>query len=172
VCHPLWLDIVNRETEDFSIVRVVPGGSSRQHSSYLGLLACTGHTDYVVIHDAARPFVTKDIVERNIQEVLMYQAVNTCIPSSDTIVHTKDGAFIDTIPLRREYWCGQTPQSFSYPLIRAAHEKAQDLEASDDCSLLKDNKIRVVIGNELNKKITTELDLFLAEQFLIKNVVI
>lgn len=152
-------------------IQVIPGGSCRQESSYLSLLACDADTDYVVIHDAVRPFVSKQIIQDNIDQVLLHKAVDTCIPSADTLVHSLEGTWIDTIPNRKEFLRGQTPQSFSFNLITEAHKTAlaNGLEnSSDDCTLVKnlDHPIKIVMGSEHNIKITSELDLFLAERLL------
>jgi ribitol-5-phosphate 2-dehydrogenase (NADP+) / D-ribitol-5-phosphate cytidylyltransferase len=171
VCQSKWISEVKEELKSFSNIKIVPGGSTRQESSYLGLLACGQTTKIVVIHDAVRPFVSREILQKNVEAALLYQAVDTCIPSADTIVHSSSGEFIDSIPNRSEYLRGQTPQSFSYPLIVEAHKRAlsQGLtNSSDDCRLVLDfgKKIHIVSGEERNIKITTELDLFLAEQLL------
>ncbi len=97
--------------------RVVPGGKTRQESSHLALKACGQDTEIVVIHDGVRPFVTKEILKKNIDGARKYGAVDTCIPMTDTLVHAPDHEKIRTIPPRSEYYQGQTPQSFSYPLI-------------------------------------------------------
>jgi 2-C-methyl-D-erythritol 4-phosphate cytidylyltransferase len=160
VCHPAWIDTVKSEVG--ACARVIQGGESRQHSSYAGLLACKPTTTHVVIHDAVRPFVTEQILRENVAAAIKHGAVDTCFPSADTIVHSLDGETVASIPKRSHYLRGQTPQSFSYPLILEAHKKATR-DASDDCSLI-DGPIHIVRGAESNMKITSELDLFLAEQ--------
>lgn len=144
----------------------VPGGSTRQESSYLGLLACGKETDLVLIHDGVRPFVTTEILRANIEGAKRYGAVDTCIPSTDTLVHGTDT--IHSIPPRAEYQRGQTPQTFHYELIRKAHEQAYKKEATDDCQLVLEmgHPVHIIPGDEYNIKITTELDLFLGEQIL------
>ncbi len=160
VCHSDWLALVKEETACYS-VRVCEGGETRQRSSYLGLLACPEDTQYVVIHDAVRPFVSQEILEKNVRRVKIAKAVDTCIPSADTIVHSKNGHTIDQIPLRQDCFRGQTPQSFEYSLILRAHENTQRTNASDDCSLVLElgHPVEIVLGNQSNRKITTELDL-------------
>src|SRR3990167_6803230 len=171
VCNSMFISHVREEIKS-PHVRVVAGGKTRQASSYRGLLAAGAETDYVVIHDAVRPFVSKRIIEDNLKALEKYKAVDTCIPSTDTIVYAKNRDVIDAIPNRSDYWRGQTPQSFSYPLILKAHEKAPHANHSDDCSLVLHlgEKVHIIQGSEDNIKITNELDLFLAEQlFRIKN---
>jgi len=165
VCNREFISQVQKEIQSPRI-RVVVGGNTRQASSYQGLLAAGKETDYVVIHDAVRPFVSHRIIEDNLKALEKYGAIDTCIPSTDTIVYAKNRDTIDAIPNRSEYWRGQTPQSFSYPLILQAHEKALHIHHSDDCSLVLElgEKVHIIQGSEDNIKITNELDLFLAEQ--------
>lgn len=152
-------------------IKVIEGGSTRQFSSYLGLQACDPDTDYVVIHDAVRPFVSSKILQDNIEQVILHGAVDTCMVSADTLVHSVQGEWIDAIPIRKEFLRGQTPQSFSFDKILEAHKRAleEGIEnSSDDCSLIKQigYAVKIVEGSERNIKITTELDLFLAERLL------
>lgn len=167
VCHHDYIESVRSEVSDPRI-RVIEGGYTRQDSSYRGLLACSPQTTHVVIHDAARPFVSKKIIQDNLNALKRYDAVNTCIPSADTIVHAKTFDTITSIPDRIEYLRGQTPQSFSYLLILEAHERALHQNHSDDCSLAMQlgKEVHIVPGIEDNIKITNELDLFLAEQLI------
>lgn len=167
VCPEEWMGEVPSESD--CAIKVVKGGATRQESSYLGLLACDERTDVVVIHDAVRPFVSQEILIANVEKALEHGAVDTCITSTDTIVHSPSGKKIAHIPARSEYFRGQTPQSFQYPLILEAHRRALSiglLNSSDDCKLVVDmgKEVYLVEGAEKNIKITTELDLFLAEQ--------
>lgn len=168
-----WISIVQEDLKCYSDsrIRVIVGGDTRQASSRSALNACLPHTDYVVIHDGVRPFVSSALLRSNIATVIEHGAVDTCIPSCDTVVHMPASHQIATIPPRAEYWRGQTPQSFHYPLIVAAHARAEACgiaNATDDCALVLalNHPVRVVLGSEENIKITTELDLFLAEQIL------
>jgi len=175
VTHPLIIEEVRKEVAGYSSVpiKVVEGGGSRQESSYLGIKAADPKTDYVVIHDAVRPLVSRRIIQDNIEKVLQYGAVDTCIPTADTLVKLKKAGetILDSIPDRSCYQRGQTPQSFEYSLILQAHERALQMGLkgiSDDCRLVLElgHPIHIVQGDEENIKITTELDLFLAEQIL------
>ena len=85
VTHPNWILSIQEELKN-PRVRIIPGGKSRQDSSYLGLLACGKGTTSVVIHDGARPLLSKSILKEHINALNNYQAINTCIPSVDTIV--------------------------------------------------------------------------------------
>lgn len=173
VCPSCFLKQVEEEISSYTHkkIKIISGGRTRQESSYLGLLACNPLCTHIVIHDAVRPFVSKEIIEENISLCISYGACDTCIPSFDTIVHSKDKENIHDIPLRSEYYRGQTPQSFSYPLLKESHEKALEkgiLDATDDCRLvlLNNHPIKLAKGSEENIKITTYLDLCYAEQIL------
>lgn len=160
VTHPDWIT-VNEE-------RFVAGGKTRQESSYLGLKAFKKPIDIVLIHDAVRPFVTQKILIENVAGAIRWGAVDTCIPTADTLVHAPGGSEITSIPNRAEYMRGQTPQTFRMDWIMQAHEKAlsDGIEnASDDCRLvLRTGKpVHIVLGDERNLKITSEFDLSIAE---------
>lgn len=166
--HEIEKDLLSYDTKN---IRITAGGATRQESSLRGLIACKTETEIVVIHDAVRPFVTKEILKKNIEGALLFQAVDTCIPSADTLVYAPAMDQVSSIPPRSDYRRGQTPQSFSYPLILNAHLQAQAQgvqNQSDDCALVLrlGHPIHIVEGSEENLKITTELDLFLAEQLL------
>ncbi len=164
VCHPDWIDQVREEAGKKA--SVIAGGKTRQESSYKGLQGFISPPDIVIIHDAVRPFVSQKILRDNVEGAMQWGAVDTCIPSSDTLVHAPEREIIASIPLREEFLRGQTPQSFRYPLIVKAHRETQAANASDDCRLVLElgEKVGIVPGDENNLKITTELDLFLAEQ--------
>lgn len=166
VCAPEYIKQIQKENSFKDQVYVVEGGQNRQASSLKGLLSCPSHTEIVVIHDAVRPFVSEEILQKNISLARLHKAVDTCITSGDTLVHTMDLKQIHAIPPRSQYLRGQTPQSFSYALILEAHLNAVQKNSSDDCSLVlaRNHPIFITEGSEYNIKITTELDLFLAEQ--------
>lgn len=165
-CHPQWVEEVTKETKSFSNIKVINGGKSRQESSYLALLSSPCH--FVVIHDAVRPFIGPEVILENVKTVIEFDAVDTCIKSVDTIVRSNEMHEISDIPRRDLVWRGQTPQSFKYSLILNAHKNTKNINASDDCQLVLElgKKIKIVEGREDNIKITTSLDLFLAEQIL------
>lgn len=171
VVHPKYISEVSLETQQYPHVTVIAGGSTRQESSYQALQHCKGLADFVIIHDAVRPFVSEQILQENKEKVLLHSAVDTCTPSFDTIVKCQDGSKIDNIPNRSQCWRGQTPQSFRYDLIMQAHEEAMRAgitDASDDCQLVlrlcKD--VFIAKGSEHNIKITTQLDLYIAEHLM------
>lgn len=173
VCPETWITQVEEDLLSYSFtkIKVVQGGTTRQESSLKGLQACGEAAQIVVIHDAVRPFISETILKENVLKAIHHKAVDTCIPSADTLVHIRNQEKIDRIPNRFEYLRGQTPQSFDYALILQAHLKAKEegiCNASDDCSLVLNtgHPVHIVMGSEENIKITSELDLLLAEQIL------
>lgn len=167
-----WKEKIAKETAAFKdVVQLVTGGATRQQSCYLGLQQADS-CDYILIHDAARPLLTQEIIKRNIDGVLQYKAVNTICPVSDTIIHLNPVTHcIQSIPNRSLCFRGQTPQTFAYPLILQAHTYALQYKiynASDDCQLVlgMDHPIYTVHGSEQNIKITNAVDLYMAEYLL------
>jgi len=168
-CHPDWIPLVQEELASMPLpipVQVVPGGNTRQESSARGLRSFHTPPDIVLIHDGVRPFVSSAILKNNALLAIQHGAVDTCIPSTDTLVHAPGGLRIESIPNRADFYRGQTPQSFSYPLILHAHATTTRSNSSDDCRLVTElgHPVFLAEGDEHNLKITSELDLFLAEQ--------
>jgi 2-C-methyl-D-erythritol 4-phosphate cytidylyltransferase len=165
VCPQDWQEVVMQEVPRATVIL---GGKTRQESSYLGLLGFSQKPDIVVIHDAVRPFVSRDILDSNIHQAILHGAVDTCIASSDTLVYAPGGKTIANIPKREDYLRGQTPQTFRFDWIWQAHQEAATQDAHDDCQLLLKigRSVHIVPGNDTNFKITTEVDLILAERII------
>ena len=144
------------------ITAIVAGGSSTQASIHIGLdaLAGTG-TDWVMIHDAARPLVTQAILAAGLQAAQQHQAAIAAVPVKETIKQVEHGQISATLD-RSQLWMLQTPQVFSYP---QAH---QHLTAQKEATLVERLGQCVVIfpGSYTNIKITTAEDLLLAEALL------
>lgn len=155
------------------VSNVIAGGKERYDSVYQGLLACTD-TDYVFIHDGARPFITEEILERGLVGVRETGACVVGMPSKDTVKLSDEEGFVGTTPERKQVWTIQTPQIFSYNLIRKAHESIRKKDMSsitDDAMVVEQEsgvKVRLVEGAYQNIKITTPEDLDIAEMFLKK----
>jgi 2-C-methyl-D-erythritol 4-phosphate cytidylyltransferase len=166
----LFKDIILVSPQHHQIKGSVAGGQTRQQSSFNGLQACGPQTDFVLIHDAVRPFVSIDILKRNVEAAQKYGAVNTCIPSADTLNVVKKG-FTTNIPNRNELMRGQTPQTFSFDLILEAHKRSKQTNAFDDCSLVLEmgKPVFVVDGSFENFKITTDFDYLLAKTLYANN---
>lgn len=133
------------------------GGSQRQDSVYNGLRSLPADTDIVLIHDGARPFISKEVIERVLDEAIDTGAAIPCIKAKDTI-RNKEGTLN-----REELYMVQTPQGFDIELLLEAYEKAfdEDFYGTDDASLVErlGGQVSIVQGSEANKKITTPEDL-------------
>lgn len=151
---------------------IIEGGKERYHSVYEGLKA-TKQTDYVLIHDGARPFITQEIITRTIESVRKYQACVVGMPVKDTIKIVDTDNYAKETPNRSSVWQVQTPQAFSYPLIFTAYTKileAEDTTITDDAMVVERmtaQKVRLIEGSYQNIKITTPEDLLIAEAYLI-----
>ena len=159
------------ETYHFSkIMKLVIGGRLRQDSVRNGLEAIDESCDVVIIHDAARPFVSPAFVEKSIFLMEMFDAVVPAIPARDTIkVISKEGFVLKTLE-RDALWHIQTPQTFKYDLIAKAYREgmAKKLCAYDDSTFIEHlgKKVKVVEGSPYNIKITTPEDLLIARGIL------
>ena len=155
---------------------VVSGGDARQQSVANALAHVDPSTEIVLVHDAVRPFVTPEQIDRIIAEARSRGAAILGIPAIDTVKEVKraslpeDVALIsETIP-RERIVLAQTPQAFSYALLREAFHKAQedDVIASDEAALVErlGRDVFVVLGSERNLKITRPADMDLARFYL------
>jgi 2-C-methyl-D-erythritol 4-phosphate cytidylyltransferase len=154
---------------------VVAGGATRNESTRNGLLSLDAAADdVIVVHDAVRPLVPIEVIQRAIEPVATDAAdsTDTVIPSADTLVVVEAGDVVE-IPDRSRFRRGQTPQVFRYDILARAYELATaagDLGATDDCSLVLRHvpgaRIVAVAGDEVNLKITTRIDLVLADRML------
>lgn len=149
--------------------KVVSGGATRQESSRIGLECCCGEAEYVLVHDGVRPFIGGDVLQRLVDSVRQHGAVDTVIPSADTLVRVDAQDFIVEIPDRSAFRRGQTPQAFRLDLALQAHAQALTdgvTNATDDCALVLrlGHPVHCVAGDEQNIKITYPLDLQLADK--------
>ena len=152
------------------VLRIVPGGQERQESVYRGLQAVQGKADWVLIHDAVRPFVPQALIQQALSETFQWKAVVVALPANETIKEVSaEMAVVRTVD-RRRLWMTQTPQSFEFPMILRAHEEARKagFRGTDDASLVERQGIpvRILQGSRFNMKITTPEDLVLAEALL------
>lgn len=173
VVNRLYLEQTQALVREYGLTKVrsvVPGGPTRQASSFEGLKACPEGTTHVLIHDAVRPFVDDDIIDRCVSALKEHQAVDVCLASTDTIVEIDGNQDISGIPLRSTLRRGQTPQGFQHSLILKAHRLALEegfTDSTDDCNLLVRSRlapVHTIDGSAYNIKITNPLDIFLAER--------
>lgn len=148
---------------------VVAGGKSRQESVHQGLNALSGKIKLAAVHDGARPLVTWQVIDRVIRAANTYGAAAPAVPVKDTI-KTVQGGVVTSTPDREILRAVQTPQVFDFDLLRGALKKAEEDKAQviDDCSAVERTgmKIKIVEGDERNIKVTTPMDLKLAEMLL------
>lgn len=151
--------------------KVTAGGKERYDSVYAGLLCCQD-TDYVYIHDGARPFITEEMVQRGYEAVKRNNACVMGMPSKDTVKLADSSGYVKETPDRKIVWNIQTPQIFSYDLIRGAYESIRKKDmtgVTDDAMVVEQEtgtKILLVEGSYQNIKITTPEDLAIAEALL------
>ena len=160
---------------------IIPGGKERWESSVNAIRAFTPYTLHptpttnLLLHDAARPFVSQDIIARVCEALKEHEAVTVAIPSTDTVYEMADGK-VARIPQRSTIMRAQTPQAFRLELIAEAYAKAlgvdslsaeacaeAHLPATDDCGVvfnhLPEVSVHIVLGEEQNKKITFKEDI-------------
>ena len=153
------------------VSNVIAGGKERYDSVYAGLCACKD-CRYVLIHDGARPFITEEIIERGLEKVKETGACVVGMPSKDTIKLSDAEGYVKETPDRKCVWTIQTPQIFSYALIREAHDSIRTKDMSkitDDAMVIEQEtgvKVALAEGSYQNIKITTPEDLYIAEAFL------
>ena len=155
---------------DFDKVRaVVRGGSSRQESVGLGLNTLSKKVKLAAVQDGARPLISEAVIDRTVRAAHSYGAAAPAIPVKDTIKVVKGGMVVQT-PDRATLQAVQTPQVFDFDLLRGALKKAEATGAAvtDDCSAveLMGMKVKIVEGDERNIKVTTPMDLKIAEMLL------
>lgn len=150
---------------------IVAGGKERYHSVFNGLKACN-QTDYVFIHDGARPFLTQQILERGLECVKNWDACAAGMPSKDTVKIVNEKGVVVSTPERKYVWNVQTPQIFEYTLVMDSYQRALNEECSgitDDAMVVEqygDHEVILFEGSYENIKITTPEDLKIAEEFV------
>jgi 2-C-methyl-D-erythritol 4-phosphate cytidylyltransferase len=160
---PAWL------TDD-PRVRIVAGGAERGDSVRNALAAVPSEADVVVVHDAARPLVTANIIERCIRVAAAGGSAVAAVPVVDTIQEVDSGGRIIGTPDRSRLRAAQTPQAFPADLLRRAYDSAlrDGYRATDDAALVTrmGETVTVVDGDVDNLKVTTRADLIRAETLL------
>lgn len=152
------------------VTKIVAGGERRQDSVRHGLQEVDEEADLVLIHDAVRPLVTRDVVERVIRRAEEVGGAIAAVPMRDTVKEVgRDGAITATVD-RGRLWLAQTPQVFRVKVLRDAHRKAhlEKFHATDDAQLVEwlGQPVAVVEGSEENLKITRPQDLAIGEAIL------
>ena len=173
VCCPKnWItyvqDLLKKYLPEDNNVVVVEGGSTRNETimngcRYIEENFGLNDDDIIITHDAVRPFITRRIIEDNINVGLTCDAVDTVIPATDTIVESKNGEILSNIPDRKIMYQGQTPQTFKIKKLMKTYNSLTDEEKdilTDACKIfvIKKGKVKIVMGEVFNVKVTTMHD--------------
>lgn len=156
------------------IKATVEGGKERGDSVFQGLQVVDRDTDIVLIHDGVRPLIFPELIERLIHQVEKYGAAILAVPMKETVKEvSRESAVAQTLD-RKKLYSIQTPQGFKREIIWKAYQTASQSGqwASDDAALVEKigKRVMIILGDEMNIKITTSLDLKLAE-ILLRNSV-
>ena len=175
--HPDWMsymyDLLDKYRLDSERIRLAPGGETRNDTIFKIIEEINrdygaNEDDIIVTHDAVRPFVTLRILEENIEMAEKYGACDTVICATDTIVRSENGKEISDIPDRRFMYQGQTPQSFKVKMLKDLYAQLTESEKkilTDACKIcvIKNVPVKLVMGENLNMKITTVNDYQIAK---------
>jgi 2-C-methyl-D-erythritol 4-phosphate cytidylyltransferase len=152
------------------VVKIIVGGAERQDSVYNGLRQLPEATSVVVIHDGARPLVTSDLVTRSVAALPGWDGAVVAVPVPDTLKEIEAGYRISRTLERQKIFAAQTPQTFRSEVLKSAYERAmlKGFYGTDDAALVERAgfRVRVVEGSPENIKVTTPVDLLIAEAIL------
>ncbi|MBQ8459988.1 2-C-methyl-D-erythritol 4-phosphate cytidylyltransferase [bacterium] len=160
------INILTDYFKDFDKIKIIKGGKTRQESVYNGLQIA--NCDYVLIHDGARPILTKEIIKNVKTSVQEKKAVSVMTKTIDTIKEVSpDGKIIKTLD-RSKLYNTQTPQAFEFNLIKTVHEKLSGQNFTDDAGMVEalGYDVYIVDGDYRNIKITTKSDIDIAKNYL------
>ncbi|MBE9032694.1 2-C-methyl-D-erythritol 4-phosphate cytidylyltransferase [filamentous cyanobacterium LEGE 11480] len=171
--QPIDFDDFNQILADLNLrkpVTLIQGGSTRQESVYNGLQALPTEAQHVLIHDGARCLATPELFDRCSASLKQYDGLVAAVAVKDTIKVVDETMSIQDTPDRANLWAAQTPQGFSVPLLKQSHDegKAKGWEVTDDAALFERCGLPVYIvpGEETNLKVTTPVDLAIAQFIL------
>ncbi|MCP5062625.1 MAG: 2-C-methyl-D-erythritol 4-phosphate cytidylyltransferase [Ignavibacteriae bacterium] len=170
--QPSYFDLLNSIKEKYNldkVVRIIEGGKERQDSVYNGLKQLSLiDEDLVVVHDAARPLLSQELLEKSINEAKKYDSIVVAKKASDTLIKGDEivGEYLD----RTNIYYAQTPQIFRYKILLEAFRLANESNflGTDESMLVKNANfgVRIVEGETTNFKVTTQSDLELLEHIL------
>lgn len=178
VVPEIWMEQsqATLQPHGFKNISICCGGASRQDSLFNGLKYLKEHfditsADIAVSHDVARPFVTIEMIRKNIEVCQQFGAADTVIPAIDTIVESTDGQKISGVPVRQTMYQGQTPQTFyinSFVEIYQGLTETYLSQVTDAARILSDHGVSVglALGDYSNIKVTTLFDLQVANAIL------
>ena len=164
-------DKIMKSIKEFSNkIHWINGGETRQESVSNGLNCLPSNASKVLIHDGARCLIQSELIDKCAAELKNTDAVVLAIKVTDTIKVVNDRNYIEKTPDRNNLWAAQTPQGFSVNKLKKAHTKAikNNWTVTDDSSLFEMLKwpVKVIEGDPQNIKITSPLDLKIADLFL------
>ncbi|MDV7338609.1 bifunctional 2-C-methyl-D-erythritol 4-phosphate cytidylyltransferase/2-C-methyl-D-erythritol 2,4-cyclodiphosphate synthase [Terasakiella sp. A23] len=166
--HPDDQDLYESAVAGLTLLAPAFGGATRQDSVCNGLESLADFAPgLVLIHDAARPFVSAEVIDRVIEATDDGVGVIPALPVADTIKREENGLCGETVD-RSNLWRAQTPQGFMFSDIYPAHQQLKGKELTDDAALLEavGKSVRFVMGNADNFKITTQEDLFQGQRIV------
>jgi 2-C-methyl-D-erythritol 4-phosphate cytidylyltransferase len=177
-----WIGIIGQSTDRADVetilgnisiskpVRFIQGGATRQESVYNGLQELPEAAERVLIHDGARCLATPDLFDRCAATLMTCPGLIAAVTVKDTIKVVAKTGIVESTPDRANLWAAQTPQGFEVKLLKACHEQGRTLgwEVTDDAALFEKchEPVTIVPGEETNLKITTPVDLAIAEFIL------
>jgi 2-C-methyl-D-erythritol 4-phosphate cytidylyltransferase len=179
-CSDKWIDYLkNLSKEAFGDeprLHFTVGGETRNESLINGCAYITENLngqseDIVVTHDAVRPFVSQKIIDDNIEAMEHYDAIDTAVEATDTIVYSEDQKSISQIPVRSNCFQGQTPQTFRIGKLTSLYNELTDDEKlilTDACKIytIKGQNVGIVLGDVYNIKITVPYDLLVSNAII------
>ena len=174
VCSKNIIDSLNIFFDkSFGFTKLQPlvlGGETRKDSSFNGLKQISANhspNDIILIHDAARPLVSQEIIDANIQCAKDSNACATVIPATDTVLVSTDGKNIVDVADRSTMYLAQTPQTFKLSVVLSAFENST-VTATDDTSIVlnDDVPVKLILGNKRNIKLTTHDDFIIVKAYI------
>jgi 2-C-methyl-D-erythritol 4-phosphate cytidylyltransferase len=151
-------------------INFIQGGDTRQESVFNGLAGLPREADRVLIHDGARCLATPELFDRTAESLLQCQGLIAAVPVKDTIKVVDEQMLVKDTPPRENLWAAQTPQGFEVSLLKKCHDQGKSLswEVTDDAALFEKCglPVKIVEGEETNLKVTTPVDLAIAEFIL------
>lgn len=162
-----WFEEKFQANIAFMNLEVVAGGKERVDSVRNGLKAVRKEIDFVAVHDAARPLITKTWVTDVFEAAIKSRAAILASKISSTVKKSKNGLIYQTVP-RDDLWAAQTPQVFEKRLLEEAYAARGDLKPTDESQLIENmgKFVEIVECSSINMKITTKEDLRIAENLL------
>lgn len=180
--HICWIGIIGQpgDWQDFKeivasagmskIVHFIPGGTTRQESVFNGLQGLPVIAERVLIHDGARCLATPELLDRCAEVIQTCSGLVAAVPVKDTIKVVDEAGLIQHTPDRRQLWAAQTPQGFQVKQLQECHVEGRrnHWAVTDDAALFEQCglPVKIVPGEETNLKITTPVDLAIAEFIL------